>query len=148
MSVRYPTSDSELRSRVRSETQYADNADELPQSDLDNLIEVAKGKVELETGSSNWYSDDGLGFALSAYTCMRCKSAVENIPLANYSLGDENVTFRTSDPDDSQQLQQWAEDVSTGLNASDIDTSGTKIKPRNTSGYIGDSYYDQTPNSP
>lgn len=141
MSVRYPTTDSELETAVRAETSYEDNADELPSSQLTNIIERAKARVELETGSNSWYSDDGLGFALVAYTCMRAKSAVENIPLRSYSLGDTDVTFSQADPDDSIQLQQWAEDVKVGLDASSVDSSQGATMT-NTSSYIGESYIE------
>jgi len=133
MSLRYPTTDSELTTIVRDETSYDDTADELPQSQLDTIIERAKAKIELTTGSSKWYADDGLGFALSAYACMRAKAAIENVPLSGYSLGDERVSFNADSPDDSQQLNQWAADVADGLDASAADTS-VGPTPTNTSG--------------
>jgi hypothetical protein len=137
MSLRYPTDDTELKEIVRDETSYENTADELPDDQLGTIIERAKGRMELDTGSSAWYSDDGLGFALAAYACMRAKSAVENFSLSNYSIGDESVSFRDESPEDSQQIQQWAEDVKVGLEASDKDE---KVGPRptNTSGYIGE----------
>lgn len=141
MSTRYPTTDAELKTAVRAETQYEDTTDELPDSDLDTLVERAKAKVELETGSSKWYSDDGLGFALVAYTCMRAKAAMENATIERYTLGDHSVTVHNADPDTSQQIQQWGDDVRTGLNASSADTS-QRPTMKNTSGYIGESYYD------
>lgn len=139
MSLSYPTSDSELKTIVRDETSYEDTSDELPDSQLDTIIARAKGRVELETGSSAYYSDDGLGFALAAYTCMRAKSAVENISLRSYSLGDTDVTFAHTDPEDSLQLQMWAEDVRVGLDASSLDSSQGPVM-KNTSDYIGETY--------
>lgn len=139
MSLRYPTSDSELKTIVRDETSYEDTPDELPSTQLDTIVEQAKAKLELTTGTDQWYSDDGLGFALAAYAKMRAKSAVENVPLGSYTLGDEQVTFDTDDPEDSQQLQQWAEDVNDGLNASDLDSS-QGLTMQNSSGYIGESH--------
>lgn len=139
MSLSYPKTDAELTDAVRGETSYEDTPDELPQSQLDTIIERAKGKLELTTGSDQWYSDDGLGFALVAYTSMRAKAAVENVPLGSYSIGDEQVTFDTDDPEDSQQLQQWAEDVRDGLNGSDLDTA-QGLTMENSSGYIGGSH--------
>jgi hypothetical protein len=144
MSVRYPDNDNELRQAVRAETSYDDTPDELPQSQLSDIVERAKAKVELETGSESWFTDDGLGFALVAYTAMRAKASIENVPLSGYSLGDERVSFDQSDPEDSQQLQQWAEDVSTGLDASSADSAVGPV-PTNTSGYIGDTYLERDP---
>jgi hypothetical protein len=139
MSLRYPTSDSELQTAVRDETSYDNTEDELPQTQLDTIIERAKGRMELETGSSAWYSDDGLGYALVAYTCMRAKAAVENVPLSSYSLGDEQVSFDTSDATDSQQMEQWAEDVRVGLDASDKDEQ-TGPRLADSAGYVGENY--------
>lgn len=139
MSLRYPSDDSELRQIVRSETGYEDSPDELPQSRLDILIERAKGKVELTTGSTKWYSDKGLGYALAAYTAMRAKASMENVSLEGYTFGAESVTFADTDPETSQQLQQWAEDVKDGLDFSSVDTQ-QGVSPRNTSGYIGETY--------
>lgn len=139
MSLRYPDNDEELKQIVRAETGYADNEDELSDSDLDVIVERSKGKVELSTDSDQWYTDNGLGFALAAYTCMRAKAAVENVPLASYSFGDEQVSFESADVDQSQQLQQWAEDVRDGLDKSNVDQS-VGPTPTNTSGYIGETY--------
>lgn len=141
MSLRYPTTDSELTTIVRDETSYDDTADELPQTQLDTLIERAKGRMELETGSDQWYSDDGLGFALAAYACMRAKAAVENVPLSDYSIGDEDVSFTETDPETSHQLEQWAEDVRIGLDASELDEN-QGLALSNSTGYIGETYID------
>lgn len=141
MSLRYPTTDAELIDVVRGETGYEDTEEELPTDRMDVVVERSKGRLQMETAVSDadWYSDDGLGFALGAYACMRAKAAVENISLSSYSIGDEDVTFDTDDPENSQQLQQWADDVAAGLDSSDADTDTGK-QPRNTSGYIGETY--------
>lgn len=139
MSLRYPKDDEELKTIVRDETSYDDSEDELPESQLDTVVERAKGKLEMTTGSDAWYSDDGLGFALAAYAAMRAKSAVENVPLSGYSIGDEQVSFDSADPETSQQLSMWADDVTDGLDASDLDTAQGPT-PTNTSGYIGETY--------
>lgn len=131
-----PQDDSDVETAVRAETQYDDNADELPSSDLQNLIGRAKHRVSLETGDTSWYSDSGLGLVLIAYTCMRAKAAVENAFIESYSIGDQDVTVRNADPETSQQIQQWAEDVRVGLDASSADTH-TGPLPRNTSDYVG-----------
>lgn len=141
MSLRYPSSDTELKDVVRGMTSYDDAPDELPASQLDKVVERAKAELELETGSDAWFSDDGLGFALAAYVSMRAKAAIENVPLSGYSIGDERVSFDQSAPEDSHQLQQWAEDVQTGLDASSADTSVGPV-PTNTSSYIGETYIE------
>lgn len=133
------TSDSELLDAVRAETQYSDSESELPASELEEIMQNAKRRVFLETGSKAWYSDEGIGLVLLAYTAMRAKSAVENAPIAGYTLGDEQVQIRQADPDTSAQIQQWAEDVRVGLDASDLDSSN-RNQIRNTSSYIGTDY--------
>lgn len=136
-----PTSDNDVKSAVRAETQYEDNEDELPEVDLTLLIERAKHRVSLETGSTDWYTDSGMGMVLIAYTCMRAKAAVENAAIVSYSLGDESVQLRNADPETSQQIQQWADDVRVGLEASSVDAS-QRLKPRNSSSYIGETYVE------
>lgn len=133
------TSDSELKTRVRQETGYDDLDFELPDSDLDGIIQSAKQKVFLETNSEAWYNDTGLGFALLAYTKMRAKAQVENANIDGYELGDQEVNVRDADPDTSQQIQMWADDAATGISNSKIDTSDSRSM-RNTSGYIGEQY--------
>lgn len=133
----YPSGDDELTAQVRAETSYDDTPDELPQSQLDTIIGRSKGRVELRTGSDQWYADNGLGFALVSYVCMRAKAAVENISLSEYTFGAETVEFDVDDPEDSQQLQQWADDIRTGLDNSTIDISGEEPDISNTADYIG-----------
>lgn len=140
MSLRYPTQDSELKTIVRDETSCEDTSDELPDSQLDTLIERAKATVELRTGSDQWYSDNGLGFALASYTCMRAKAAVENIVIESYSFGSNDISFRNADPEGSQQIVQWKDDVRIGLEASDLDDS-PQLRLKNSTGYIGETYY-------
>lgn len=132
-------SDAKLKSAVRAETQYGDNSNELPDSELETIMENAKRRVYLETGSKAWYTDEGMGLVLLAYTCMRAKSAVENIPIAGYTIGDEQIQTRQANPDDSAQFQQWAEDIRVGLDASDVDSS-SRQQIGNTSSYIGTDY--------
>jgi hypothetical protein len=140
MSQRYPADDTELAAAVRAETSYEDTEDELPQSQLTHLIERSKAKLELETGVSSWFSNDGIGFALVAYTCMRAKAAVENISMSSYEIGAEQVDFHHADPEDNMQMQQWADDVNTGLDATDVDDSGN-LQMADGAGYMGESYY-------
>jgi len=133
------TSDSELKTRVRQETGYDDLGFELPESDLDGIVQSAKQKVYLETNSEAWYSDTGLGFALLAYTKMRAKAQVENANIDGYELGDQEVNVRQADPETSQQIQMWADDAATGISNSKVDTSDSRAM-QNTSGYIGGQY--------
>jgi hypothetical protein len=107
---------------------------------LTHLIERSKAKLELETGVSSWFSNDGIGFALVAYTCMRAKAAVENISMSSYEIGAEQVDFHHADPEDNMQMQQWADDVNTGLDATDVDDSGN-LQMADGAGYMGESYY-------
>ena len=138
---RYPSTDAELKSQVRDITSYEDTQDELPSDQLDGIVDRAKARMELETGSDQWYNDDGLGFALVAYTAMRAKASIENVPLASYSIGDEQVTFDDDDIEDSAQYQQWADDVRVGLDASSLDESSGPVL-RNSTSYIGDDYIE------
>lgn len=139
MSSWEPEDDDDVFDAVRDETSYDDTSDELPSSQLEGILERAKHRVALETGSDRWYSDSGLGMVLIAYTCMRAKAAVENVPLSNYSIGDESVSFDADSPEDSAQYQQWADDIRAGLNASDLDSS-SGMHMRNSAGYIGETY--------
>lgn len=136
-----PRSNVEVKDAVRAETQYEDSERELPEQDLNSILERAKHRVSLETDSTNWYSDSGIGMVLIAYTCMRAKAAVENAFVQSYSLGDQQVTVRNADPETSQQIQQWAEDVRVGLNASSLDAEQGPT-PTNTADYIGETYYE------
>lgn len=128
------TTDGELITRVRAATGYDES--DLSQSDIESLLATAKLRLSSETGASDWYSDSGLGLSLFAYTCMRVKAAVENIPLQSYSLGDETVSFKTSNETDSLQMSQWAEDVRVGIESSDAVTESARL-PSNTADYIG-----------
>lgn len=135
------TNDTELETAVRHETGY--ETSDLSDSRLDSILDRAKQNVALRTGSSDWYTDSGLGFALFGYACIRAKSSVENIPLDSYNLLDEDVSFDTDDPDDSIQLQQWHSDVQTGLANSSV-ADGTSRLPSNSADYIGESYIPRT----
>jgi len=55
-------------------------------------------------------------------------------------MGDEQIQTRNADPDDSQQIQLWADDIQAALNSSSVDSS-TSQKVRNTSGYVGETYH-------
>lgn len=131
----------ELKERVRFATDYTDTSDDgLTESQLESIIRDAQLKVYLTTDSDAWFTDSGLGLVLFAYTCMRVKAAVENFAIVRYAIGDETVTTRDADPEDSQQIQMWAEDVRDGLNASSVDTTNRPTLS-NTASYVGESHY-------
>lgn len=134
--------ESELLDRVRAATGYEDSPEELPATQLSSIFDTAKLHVSLKTGADDFFNDDGLALVLFAYTCMRAKAAVENIPLSSYTLGDEQLSFESSDPDGSQQLQQWAEDVAVGMAALDSGTKDARV-PTNTSQYVGNTFVEE-----
>lgn len=133
-----PTTDSELKTRVRSHTGYEDNTDELPDSELDDLISTAKARTAIaaEVDASKLYNERGYQFALLGYACIFAKSTIENIHIEDYDIGDTSISVSSDDPDDSQQFQDWASWVSEGLGDSDTGRGGQTM--RNTSGYIGE----------
>lgn len=132
------TDDAELETAVRDMTSYDDTADELPATQMNGLIEKAKRDMHVKTGSDGWYSDLGYGNALSAHLAIIAKAAVENINLVSYSIGNESVQLANADPEDSQQIQQWASDVKEGLDNSEINFENEQDHSfKNTSSYIG-----------
>lgn len=136
------TSDEQLKDRVLSATQYDEDDFTRTDTDLDNLIDDAKLKVFVKTGSDAWYTDSGIGMALYAYTCMRAKAAVENISIEGYTLGNETVKMHNATPEQSQQIQQWVDDIADGLGSSTAVNSAGSTGVINTSGYIGETYVD------
>jgi hypothetical protein len=132
------TDDSELTSAVRDATSYDDTADELPSSQLSGLVDDAKREMYGRTGSKDWYSDVNYGQALKAWTCIVVKSAVENINIESYSIADESISLSNADPDDSQQIQLWMQQVSRALRDSEVQFEHTQdLGFSNTSAYIG-----------
>ena len=140
--TQFPDNESELKAVVRSATGYDDIEDELQATDLDSIVGQSEGRLMLEADvtESTLYNDDGLSFALAAYTKIRAKAAAENVGLSSYSLGAEEVSFDTSDPETSQQLQLWHEDARVGLDRSDADDQTDDLTIANSSQYIGESY--------
>jgi len=145
--TQFPDNEGELKSVVRSETGYDDIDDELQATDLDSIVSQSEGRLMLEAdvSESTLYNDDGLSFALAAYTKIRAKAAAENVPLSSYSLGAEEVSFESADPDTSQQLLLWHEDARVGLDRSDADSTQGGLTIANSSQYIGDSYVYGSP---
>jgi len=132
------TSDQELRSAVRDATSYDDTTDELPETQLNGVLEDAKRDLYILTGSSEWYSDTAYGQALKAWTQVLAKSAVENIHIDSYSIADEEISLSNADPDDSQQIQLWTQQSSRALDKSDLPFPDYQnLSLTNTSSYIG-----------
>lgn len=132
------TTDDELKNAVRDATSYDDNSDELPSSQMDGLVEDAKREMYGRTESEQWYSDVNYGQALKAWTCIVVKAAVENINIQSYSIADEAISLSNADPDDSQQIQLWMQQVSRALNQSDAEFGRNQdLGLSNTSSYIG-----------
>lgn len=131
------TSDRELMSRVRGLTGYEDMPDELPIQELESIVETAKLNVDLEYGSTDWYSDKGLGLVLLGTTCIYAKAQVENYSVQSYSIGDESVEVQDAGPEDSAQFQTWANLVSEGAKNSDSVDTSFSASMTNTSDYIG-----------
>lgn len=136
------TTDQELENAVRDKTSYDDAADELPGShdsgQMEGIINDAKRYLHARTGSDGWYSDLAYGQALTALTAMKAKGAVENINISSYGIGDEQLSFSNADPEDSQQLQEWASELDEMLKQSDVSFPNEQDHGlRNTGAFIG-----------
>jgi len=132
------TADDELKTAVRDATSYDDAEDGVPESQLDGLLEDAKRELYGRTGSSEWYNDINYGQALKAWTCITVKSAVENINIDSYNIANESISLTNADPDSSQQIELWMNQVSRGLNQSEVNfTNEQDLQFTNTSAYIG-----------
>jgi hypothetical protein len=129
--------DIDLKEKVRTLTGYEDSADELPDNQLDTLIESMKLKLSVQYESTDWYNDDAFSLVLLGVTCIYAKSQVENYSVESYEIGDESITVRDSDPEDSLQLQQWADLVNTGTKNSSVTDTDRSATMSNTSEYIG-----------
>lgn len=133
------TDDEELKARVRADTGYEDNPDELPEAVLDSLLNTAKLRVEMKTGSSEWYTDAGLGLVLLAYTCIRAKVRVENIHIEEYQIGNQRLRTKYANPDQDLQLHEWAQDIRDGLISSET-YSPQRPTMQSTGDFIGGTY--------
>lgn len=130
--------ESELKSAVRDATSYGNTDDELPAGQLDGLVDDAKREMYGRTGSQEWFADVNYGQALKAWTCIIVKAAVENIHIQSYSIADEQISLSNADPEDSQQIQLWMNQVSRALNQSDVSFDRNQdLGFSNTSAYIG-----------
>lgn len=130
--------DSELKSAVRDATSYDNTEDELPAAQLDGNLDDAKREMYGRTGSEAWYDDVNYGQALQKWTCIVAKAAVENINIESYSIADESITLSNADPDDSQQIRLWMQQVSRAIRDSDVNFENSQdLSFSNTSAYIG-----------
>lgn len=135
-------SDNELEDAVRDKTSYNATTDELPGDEssgqMGGVIDDAKRILYMRTDSTEWYTDVGYGQALIAVTSMKAKEAVENVNIASYGIGDEQVQFSNADPEDSQQIQSWSSEATEGIEKSELDfQKGGSPSFSNTSSYIG-----------
>lgn len=117
------TSDTELKTAVRSETQY--DTGKLSDTDLDNLIESAKRVLALKANVTTFYDDRGIATALLGVVCAKSKGAVENSPVVTKNLGASDVTFRASDGS-SLQLGQYEEMTQLGLSNAETTDAGVQ----------------------
>lgn len=132
-----PTTDDELKSRVRATTLYEDTPDELPADHLSSLLNNAKMRLQNRTGVSNWYGDDGLTQALLYATALSTKVAIENYSVTRWDVGAGEIDVSGASDTESAQFQMWANYVSEGLSASDsedVASTGT------TTSIVSDGY--------
>jgi hypothetical protein len=129
------TTDSELKSAVRTETQY--DTGKLSDSDLDGLVDSAKRVLAIKADVTSFYDDRGLAVALLGVTCAKAKGAVENSPVVTKNLAGGDVTFRTSDGS-SLQLAQYEAMTQDGLSESESTDAGPQ-PVRFTNDYFSDS---------
>lgn len=135
------TSDEDLENAVRDKTSYNATADELPgghtSGQMHGIINDAKRVLYMETKSDGWYDDLAYGQALVALTAMKAKEAVENISIKSYGIGDEQIVFSNANPDSSQQITSWSNEVNKGLTESTIEIEDSSASLSNTASYIG-----------
>lgn len=130
--------DAELKSAVRDTTSYDSTEDELPAAQLDGLLDDAKRKMYGTTGSDQWYEDVNYGQALKSWVAIIAKAAVENININSYSIADESISLSNADPDESQQILVWMEEVSRALRDSEVNFEKSQdLSFSNSSAYIG-----------
>lgn len=135
-------SDSELVDAVRDKTSYSDSNDELPgdanSGQMSGILSDAKRMLYIRTGSDQWYNDLAYGQALVALTALKAKEAVENINISSYGIGDESLSFSNADPDESQQITSWSDEVNEALDKSDANFEHEQDNQmQNTASYIG-----------
>jgi len=129
--------DIDLKDSVRDLTGYRDNRDELPEPELNGIIETMKLRLSTKFSDTNWYSDDGYSLVLLGATCIYCKAQVENYSVDSYSIGDESIEVSNATPEDSSQFQLWKDMVVEGTKNSSVLESSSSSRMLNTSEYIG-----------
>ncbi len=134
-----PADDTELRETVRTVTNYA--VEDVPDSDIDTHIQLAKLRIKNETGSDKFFSDDGLAQAVIFASAILLKSAVENYSISNYVVGGQEIDVSDVASADASQFKEWSSLVRDGLENSH-ETTRRYDGLRNTADYItGDSDY-------
>lgn len=113
------TDETELKSRVRDTSLYADNPDEVTSTELTSHIHNAQLRLVNETGSQAWYSDTGLMQALLYSTLIEAKLAIENYSVSSWDVGAGRIDVSGAGDNDQAQFEQWAEWVSQGIDFSD-----------------------------
>lgn len=129
-----PDNDSEVKTYVRTLTDYVDDPDQLPEPKLDNLIDLAKLEIYNKTDSDAFYDDSGLGEALIGATAIMAKARVENYSVSSWSIGDQTIDVQGASDQEAVQFQQWNNMVVNGLESSSASGSGS---PSSTTEYIG-----------
>lgn len=133
----YPVDEADAKSLVRGLTLYEDSPDELPSDDLDTHIRIAKMRLKTETGSSDFYTDDGLGQALVATTAIIAKAAIENFSVDRWDIGQGEIDVSGSGDTDNAQFGQWAQMASDGISESSTSTKSSAPTPSNSASYVG-----------
>jgi hypothetical protein len=129
-----PSDRRELTQLVRALTGYDDTSDQLPQSQLEQLIQVAQLRLANKAGD-DFYTDAGLGQALLGYAAILAKAEVENYSVSGYTIGATTVDTSGAGKDDAAQMNRWATLVTEGLDASTAYDAGGGL--RDSAGYIG-----------
>lgn len=113
--------DSDIKKYVRGVTFYDDTRNELPEAKLETQIELAKNRLSVKygIGSTDYFNDDNLAQALIYGTAIYCKGAVENYSVGSWDFGDERIESHDIPPEESIQLNQWANAVDDALDNSD-----------------------------
>ena len=129
------TDDTELIHAVRTETGYGPELLETnsPEgTDLTGLVESAKRDLALRADITSFYEERGTAVALLGVTCIKAKSAVENVPVRAESIAAQDTTFRTTDGT-SFQINDYERLVEQGLSsASSVSDTADDIHLTNT----------------
>jgi len=131
----YPTDDADAKQLARGLMLYDDTPDELPSTELDTHLRIAKMRLKTKTGNNNFYTLDGLGQALVATTAILSKTTVENYSVDSWDIGVGEIDVSGAGDEDVVQFSQWADMAAEGLTSEGIgQTTATNI---NSASYIG-----------